>query len=216
MKDFIKEKDPDIICFQEFLTAYDVNFDYKYKFINNNPNKDVSSFGQAIFSRYEVINSGSLNFNSAANNAIFVDIVKNNDTIRIYNVHLESQKIQLNKENFGEKDSDRLLKRIKNTFKKQADQVEKLLAHEETENYKTIICGDFNNTAFSYVYRQLKGSKNDAFIEAGKGFGKSYDYIFPARIDFILTNKNITINNFKTYDNQHSDHFPIMARLNFN
>ena len=216
VKDFIKEKDPDIICFQEFLTAYDVNFDYKYKFINNNPNKDVSSFGQAIFSRYEVINSGSLNFNSAANNAIFVDIVKNNDTIRIYNVHLESQKIQLNKENFGEKDSDRLLKRIKNTFKKQADQVEKLLAHEETENYKTIICGDFNNTAFSYVYRQLKGSKNDAFIEAGKGFGKSYDYIFPARIDFILTNKNITINNFKTYDNQHSDHFPIMARLNFN
>jgi len=216
VKDFIKEKDPDIICFQEFLTAYDVNFDYKYKFINNNPNKDISSFGQAIFSRHEIINTGSLNFNSAANNAIFVDLVKNNDTVRVYNVHLESQKIQLNKENFGEKDSDRLLKRIQNTFKKQTNQAEKLLAHEETSNYKTIICGDFNNTAFSYVYRQLKGAKKDAFIEAGKGFGKSYDYIFPARIDFILTNKNITINSFKTYDNQYSDHFPIMARLKFN
>ena len=215
VKDFIKEKDPDIICFQEFLTAYDVNFDYKYKFINNNPNKDISYFGQAIFSRYKIINSGSLNFNSLANNAIFVDLVKNNDTLRIYNVHLESQKIQLSKENFGEKNSDRLLKRIQNTFKKQADQAEKLLAHEETSNYKTIICGDFNNTAFSYVYRKLKNSKKDAFIEAGKGFGKSYDYIFPARIDFILTDKNITINNFKTYDNQYSDHFPVMARLKF-
>ena len=215
VKDFIKEKDPDIICFQEFLTAYDVNFDYKYKFINNNPNKDISYFGQAIFSRYEIINSGSLNFNSLANNAIFVDLVKNNDTVRIYNVHLESQKIQLNKENFGEKDSDKLLKRFQNTFKKQADQAEKLLAHEETSNYKTIICGDFNNTAFSYVYKQLKNSKKDAFIDAGKGFGKSYDYIFPARIDFILTDKNITINNFKTFDIQYSDHFPVMARLNF-
>jgi endonuclease/exonuclease/phosphatase family metal-dependent hydrolase len=216
VKDFIKEKDPDIICFQEFLTAYDVNFDYKYKFINNNPNKKISYFGQAIFSKYKIINSGSLNFNSVANNAIFVDIVKNNDTIRIYNVHLESQKIQLDKENFGEKDSDRLLKRIQNTFKKQADQAEKLIAHEKTSNYKSIICGDFNNTAFSYVYRKLKGSKNDAFIEAGKGFGKSYDHIFPARIDFILVDENIPVNNFKTFDIKYSDHFPILARLKFN
>lgn len=216
VKDFIKQKNPDIICFQEFLTAYDVNFDYKYKYINNNPNKKISYFGQAIFSKYKIINSGSLNFNSVANNAIFVDIIKNNDTVRIYNVHLESQKIQLNKENFGEKNSDRLLKRIQTTFKKQADQAEKLIAHEATSSYKSIICGDFNNTAFSYVYRKLKGSKNDAFIKAGKGFGKSYDYIFPARIDFILTDKNIDINNFKTFDIQYSDHFPIMARLKFN
>jgi len=35
------------------------------------------------------------------------------------------------------------------------------------------------------------------------------------RIDFILTDQNIDINNFKTYDVEYSDHFPIMARLNF-
>lgn len=215
VKDFIKEKDPDILCFQEFLTAYDVNFDYKYKFINNNPNKKISYFGQAIFSKYKIINSGSLNFNSVANNAIFVDIVKENDTIRIYNVHMESQKIQLDKENFGEKNSDRLLKRLEKTFQKQVAQTEKLTTHEEKSGYKTIITGDFNNTAFSYTYKQLKGSKKDAFIEAGKGFGKTYDYLFPARIDFILTDENININNFKTFDIQYSDHYPIMARINF-
>ena len=150
------------------------------------------------------------------NNAIFVDIVKNNDTIRVYNVHLESQKIQLDKENFGEKDSERLLQRLKTTFSLQAEQAEQLVAHEKTSTYKTIICGDFNNTAFSWAYHKLKGSKNDAFKEAGNGLGKSYDYFFPARIDFILTDKQFEVNNFKTYSIKYSDHFPIMARLKIN
>ncbi|MCF6280009.1 MAG: endonuclease/exonuclease/phosphatase family protein [Flavobacteriaceae bacterium] len=213
VSDFIKEKDPDVICFQEFLTTYGVNFDYKYKFINNNPNRNISYFGQAIYSKYKIINSGSVDFNSVSNNAIFVDIVKNNDTIRVYNVHLESQRIQLDKENFGEKDSEKLLKRLKTTFKLQAEQAEKLVTHEKTSNYKTIICGDFNNTAFSWAYHKLKGDKNDAFVEAGKGFGKSYDYFFPTRIDFILADKQFEINNFKTYGIEYSDHYPIMARL---
>lgn len=216
VKDFISEKDPDVICFQEFLTAYEVDFDYKYKFVNNNPNKDISYFGQAIYSKYRIINSGSLDFNSVANNAVFVDIIKEKDTIRIYNVHLESQKIQLDKENFGEKNSEKLLKRLQNNFKKQAEQAEQLVAHEKQTNHKTIICGDFNNTAFSWVYNKIKGIKNDAFVEAGKGLGKSYDYFFPARIDFILTDKQFEINNFKTYDIKYSDHFPIMARLKNN
>ncbi len=216
VSDFIKEKKPDIICFQEFLTKNEINFDYNYKFVNNNPNKRVSYFGQAIYSKYKIINSGSLDFNSIANNAIFVDIVKIKDTIRVYNVHLESQKIQLDKENFGKKGSEKLIKRLKTTFKLQAEQAEKLVAHEKTSNYKTIICGDFNNTAFSWSYYKLKGTKNDAFVEAGKGFGKSYDYFFPTRIDFILTDKQFEVNNFKTYNIKYSDHFPIMARLKIN
>lgn len=214
VKTFIQDNKPDILCFQEFLTAYDVNFDYPYKYVNNNPNKKISYFGQAIFSNYKIINSGSLDFNSSANNGIFVDLIKNNDTLRVYNLHLESQKIQLDKENFGEKDSDKLLKRIQKTFQKQAEQAKLLVEHEKKCNYKTIITGDFNNTAFSYVYKKIKGNKLDAFIEAGKGFGKSYDYIFPSRIDFILVDNSLNVNNFKTFDFQYSDHFPIMARIN--
>ncbi len=216
VSDFIENKDPDIICFQEFLTDYDVSFDYKYNYIQRNTNKKISYFGLAIFSKYRIINKGSLNFKESANNTIFIDIIKNKDTIRIYNVHLESQQIQLNKENFGEKDTERLLKRLQTTFKKQVVQAEQVVAHESTCKYKTIIMGDFNNTAFSWVYNKIKTDKNDAFVEAGKGFGKSYDYLLPVRIDFILTDKKFEINNFKTYDIKYSDHFPIMARLRVN
>jgi len=61
----------------------------------------------------------------------------------------------------------------------------------------------------------LKKGKNDAFEVAGKGFGKTFDYKLPVRIDYILTDKQINVNNFKTYDVKFSDHFPIMARINF-
>lgn len=213
VSDFIESKNPDIICFQEFLTDYDVNFEYKYNYIQRNSNKEISYFGLAIFSKYKIINKGSLDFKESANNTIFVDILKDNDTIRVYNVHLESQQIQLDKENFGEKDTERLLKRLQNTFEKQVNQAEQIVAHEEKCNYKTILMGDFNNTAFSWVYHKIKADKNDSFVVAGKGFGKSYDYFLPARIDFILTDPSFEINNFKTYDIKYSDHFPIMARL---
>jgi len=213
VSDFVKNKNPDIICFQEFLTDYDVNFDFKYNYILSNGNKKISYFGLAIFSKYKIINKGSLNFKESANNTIFVDIVKNKDTIRIYNVHLESQHIQLDKEKFDQKNTERLIKRLRNTFQKQVLQAEQIVAHEATCTYKTIVTGDFNNTAFSWAYHKIKADKNDAFVAAGKGFGKSYDHIIPLRIDFILADEEFEINNFKTYDIKYSDHFPIMARL---
>ena len=77
-----------------------------------------------------------------------------------------------------------------------------------------IVCGDFNNTAYSYVYKRIKGDLQDAFDEAGNGFGRTFNFkFFPVRIDFILVDKNFTINAFKTFDEQFSDHYPIMAKV---
>ncbi|OIQ38249.1 MAG: endonuclease [Bacteroidetes bacterium MedPE-SWsnd-G1] len=212
--EFVHEKSPDIVCFQEFVNDYSGYFKYKYRFVNNkNGDNKRIRFGQAIYSKYKIINSGSINFKSNTNNAIYADIVKEKDTFRVYNVHLESLKIQLDQENLGEEDSEKLRKRLQTKFGKQVDQVSLLLENEKNCPFKTIICGDFNNTAFSWVYNQLKGDKNDAFVEAGDGFGKSYDYFLPARIDFILPNEAFTVNNFKNYFIDYSDHYPIMTRL---
>lgn len=213
---FVEEKAPDIVCFQEFVNSYKSDFKFKYKYVNNRDSqKRRTRFGQAIFSNYRIINTGSINFDNSTNNAIYADIIKEKDTFRIYSVHLESQRLQLDKENFGDEDTEKLRHRLQNTFKKQADQALKLYENEQKCRYKTIVCGDFNNTAFSWVYNKLKGDKKDAFIEAGSRLGKSYDYLLPVRIDFILAHDYFEINNFKTYnDFNYSDHFPIMARLN--
>ena len=80
-------------------------------------------------------------------------------------------------------------------------------------NGKKILCGDFNNTAFSWVYRELSKNKQDAFKIAGKGLGKTFNYLYPLRIDFILVDLNFEVNNFKTFEVPYSDHFPILARI---
>ncbi len=92
-------------------------------------------------------------------------------------------------------------------------QVEQIIAHEATSPYKTIIAGDFNNTAFSWIYKTLKNNKKDAFVEAGSGFGKTFDFIFPYRIDFILLDDTFKVNTYESSTVAYSDHFPIVTRF---
>lgn len=209
---FLKEIQPDILSIQEFYQSENIGFDYPYKYIKTK--SKTNKFGLAIYSNYPIINSGSLDLKHSANNIIFTDVVKNHDTIRIYNIHLESLKINPDKQNFGEENSDRLLERIKTTFREQAKQTEQFLKHHKTWKGKTIITGDFNNTAFSWVYREIAKNKQDAFKVAGKGFGRTFDYGYPLRIDFILTDTSFDINYFETFNVRYSDHFPILARIN--
>lgn len=209
---FISEKEPDVLSIQEYYEAEELQLKYPYQFIKTKSN--FSKFGLAIFSKYEIINSGSLDLKESANNIIYTDIIKDKDTIRVYNIHLESLKINTNKENFGTKNSDKLLEQMEASFQKQAKQVELFLEHEKKWVGKKILCGDFNNTAFSWVYRKLSNKKQDAFKVAGKGLGKTFNYWYPLRIDFILTDSNFDINNFKTFNVPYSDHYPILARLN--
>ena len=72
-----------------------------------------------------------------------------------------------------------------------------------------------NNSAFSFVYRTIKGSMQDAFESNGEGFGKTYNFkYYPARIDYIFADKNIQIKSFETLnDFYNSDHFPLISRL---
>ena len=209
---FIAEKEPDVLSIQEYYDAESLQLKYPYQFIKTKSN--FNKFGLAIFSKFKIINSGSLDLKESANNIIYTDILKDKDTIRVYNIHLESLKMNTSQENFGTKNSNKLLEQMEASFQKQAKQVELFLQHEKKWDGKKILCGDFNNTAFSWVYKELSNEKQDAFKEAGKGLGKTFNYWYPLRIDFILTDANFDINNFKTFDIPYSDHYPILARLN--
>lgn len=210
--DFIKDENPDILALQEYYNSEKWNINYPYQYFV--PRSQKNNFGLALFSKYKIIDKGSLNFKKSANNAIFIDVLKGSDTVRIYNIHLQSLKLNPHKENFGEINSEKLIERIKIGFQQQAVQVEQYLEHQKRWTGKQIICGDFNNTAYSWVYRQISKNKKDAFSIAGNGLGKSFNYFFPFRIDFILTDENTKINDFKTYSHELSDHFPIEAKIN--
>ncbi|QDO95548.1 endonuclease/exonuclease/phosphatase family protein [Formosa sediminum] len=216
ISNFVKSEQPDILSLQEYHPnnkSIDFSF-YKYSYIQLAGEK--KQFGQAIFSQYPIVNKGSIKFPNTPNNAIFADVVKNNDTIRVYNIHLQSLRINTQVEALKKEDSARLLKSIGQSFAMQQDQTELFLEHKKTCKYKMIITGDLNNTAYSYVYRMIRGNLDDTFKEAGTGFGKTFNFkFFPVRIDFIFADgANFTINSFKTFNDEvHSDHYPIMTTL---
>jgi len=211
--DFIAEKNPDILVIQEYYKSKKVQFSFRYKYVKFRSR--ISKYGMAIYSKFKILNAGSLNLKSSGNNIIYADILKEKDTIRIYNTHFESLRINPNQENFGEKNSEKLIERVSKSFKKQALQVEVFLKHEKKWTGKKIVCGDFNNTSYSWMYTKISTNKKDAFIEAGKGFGQTYNYWFPMRIDFILTDENAIVNQFSNYLEKYSDHYPIQARINW-
>ncbi len=221
MKTFIDEQNPDILCIQEYSETAKVDLRvYKHKFIFMQGKKIKT--GQAIFSKYPIIDKGNIEFPESDNLIVYADIRKGNDTIRVYNMHLQSIKIspdvkemQANVELIDQEKSEIVFKRIGKAFTKQQLQAEILMNHKKVCNYPMIICGDMNNSAFSYVYRSIKGDLNDCFEEAGKGFGETYSFkYYPARIDYIFTDKSIVVKNFQNFTQfKNSDHFPIVARL---
>ena len=212
----IQDKKPDILCLQEFspneLVSKSINFKYNYTKLYGGKNK----YGQAIYSNYKIIDKGEIEFPNSSNNVIFADIVKEKDTIRIYSMHLQSIKISTDiHENIDEQKSKFIFKRLSEAFTIQQQQAELIKSHYETCKYAKIICGDLNNSAFSYVYRTIKGDMKDAFEEAGVGFGKSYNYkYYPARIDYIFVEDQIKVKQFKSVDTFFQiDHFPQITRL---
>ena len=211
--DFIKDEQPDVICFQEFHPHENIDLSfYEHKFEKLAGTR--VQYGQAIYSKFPIVNSGSIEFRNSANNAIFADIVKGTDTIRVYNVHLQSMGINTEVEELKKETSDRLFKRAAQTFRMQQSQAEKVVAHKDNSPYPSIISGDFNNTAYSYVYKLIKGDFIDTFDYAGNGFGRTFDFkFFPVRIDFILVDSKFQVNHFKTYDEKFSDHYPILSKI---
>jgi endonuclease/exonuclease/phosphatase family metal-dependent hydrolase len=211
--DFIKKENPDVLCIQEYYDTGNINLNYPYKYIASN--KKADKVGQAIFSKYKIANKGDINFlNKTKNHTIFADLVKGKDTIRVYNAHLQSPTLDPITQEVNREELDLTLGKIEKTFRLQSEQVKLIKKHDRNSPYKSIICGDFNNTASSWVYRELSDRKKDAFEEAGSGFGTTYDFpIAPVRIDFILADESMKVNNLETYTVKFSDHFPIMAGI---
>ena len=222
IQDFINNKNPDILCIQEFSSSsnkIDLRV-YQYKYILKLGNKIKTA--QAIFSKFPIIDTGNIKFPKSNNNAVFADIKKGKDTIRVYNMHLESLKIspdvaEINDDlnDINQPKTQKIIKRISNAFEAQQLQSDLIKAHIENCKFPILICGDMNNSAYSYVYRNIRGKLNDAFEEAGEQFGATYKFkYYPARIDYIFTDKKIKVKSFTNFsDFKFSDHTPIIARL---
>jgi endonuclease/exonuclease/phosphatase family metal-dependent hydrolase len=214
IQDFVLNEAPNFLCVQDFynVPSFNVAKILPYKYIESKHIESKNSL--AIYSSYPIIAKKSLNFSDTGNNAIFADVNLGADTLRIFNVHFQSLRVNPSLKEIQESDKQKLASRLSSSFKKQIQQLELVEKHILESPYPVIISGDFNNTAFSYLYRSLLShGLVDAFSEKGKGFGKTFDFdIIPIRIDFTLFPKEkVQVLEFITYDVEYSDHYPIMS-----
>ncbi len=211
--DFVTEQNPDVICFQEYHPNFKPDATlYPYEFKVMKPSN--KNFGQVLFSKYPIVNSGSLDFENTGNNGIYADIIVALDTVRVYNMHFQSFRLSPSLNSLQQENSKKLLGRLGQAFVKQETQVTEFLESEATSPHPVIVTGDFNNSATSYMYRKVKGDKVDAFAKAGSGTGATFWFdIIPLRIDFILVDEKFPVIDFETYDVDLSDHKPSMATI---
>ena len=214
--DFVTEQNPDVICFQEFdyYTKAEEFKQYPYSYITNE--YGTKKVILAIFSKYPFVSKGPLNFPDSPNNGIYADILYSGDTIRIYNLHLQSLRVIPKADAISSEPSGKLYKRLSRSFAKQQQQAEIFDRHRKGSPYKKIVCGDFNNTQFSNVYKIIKGNMQDTFDEMGTGYGRTFNFkYFPVRIDFIFVDDGFEVEAHKNFDVKLSDHFPVMASVRF-
>lgn len=232
----IEENKPEILCFQEYLLDKSENPHVKIEEINGVGDFKFSHqqvvqeqvdkyFGLATFTTYPIINKGSVFDESLQNQfCIFSDIVINEDTIRVYNMHLQSIRFQkedyrvfqatgLTESTFLQKVKN-MLKKVKNAYPPRVIQTEKIIAHIKTSPFPVIACGDFNDTPLSYVYNLFNKELNDAFRKAGNGIGRTYAGRIPVgRIDYIFIDPKMKVYNFQISDKVLSDHFAIEVEV---
>lgn len=212
---FIRKEDPDIICFQEFdyrkirSTYFE---EYPFRFVDFEFGVDRERVILAIYSKYKIINKGIIEFPKSSNSAIFADVVIRTDTLRMYNLHLQSLRVRPS--SIKRERSDRLFSRLRKSFEKQLEQSQIVRQHINESPYRNLLGGDFNNTQFSNPYFTIKGDLKDSFLEQGNGYGSTIDFWrFPFRIDFILVDPSFEVLSHKNYNIQLSDHEPIMASI---
>ena len=218
IQDFYNSESDKIFNTREQLSAQDSDSSYNFHVRYTSTSHNRGQFGIAIFSKYPFINKGEVPFRVRTDNgAIFADVVKGKDTIRIYNIHLESMSINQNELKPIDRPEETFWyagKRLKRGFSMRAQQVKTIVNHIETSPYPVILCGDLNDLPYSYTYFKLRRNLKNAF--ESKGLGTEFSFngkLFFLRIDnqFYESDKLDCL-----YFNTHrevtfSDHYPIRA-----
>jgi endonuclease/exonuclease/phosphatase family metal-dependent hydrolase len=243
MLDLIEDYQPDVACFQEMVgndnlpkainyipammqqegfTGYNYSYESRFDFDAEH------HFGIITFSKYPIVLRKTVSNSPFDYNSTFqyTDIVKEEDTFRIFNIHLQSLKLSATNLEYIDKpiitDKEDLQKtkkvagKLKRGFLSRKMQSEAIRLEMDKSPYPVIVCGDFNDVPNSYPYTTIGKGMQNAFAVKGSGIGRTYSGISPTlRIDNIFVDDKFKVEQFTRIPKILSDHFPIFADVQF-
>jgi endonuclease/exonuclease/phosphatase family metal-dependent hydrolase len=246
-KGFIKwlaESPADVLCLQEFYNEPQRSKETggvfhseqklgqgsdRHAFVSTSlTNSAGAEFGMAIFSRFPIVRRGTIAFGHLSqNHAMWADLARpaartggRPDTIRVFNVHLQSMAMAASdiaaatgsRAGLRAK-APNLLRRFRYGAEARGNQIDTVAGRVARSPYPVLLAGDLNDLPYSYTYDQLADHLQNAWATAGLGIGATYNGRLPfLRIDQQFASKQWQVLGCRVHKEiKWSDHFPVEA-----
>ena len=187
-------------------------------------NERYHPFCVAIFSNYPIIRWEKVQSIKEYNHTfLWADVLVKGDTIRIFNIHLQSMHFAKKDyafiENIDQQDMDDVQTAGRNIIRKmkmanllRSAQAKDIKDEMEKSPYPVIVCGDMNDVPNSNAYQIISSDLYDAFTEKGWGIGRTFKFLSPTlRIDYVLHSKSLKVDRVQVLRSPRSDHSPVLA-----
>lgn len=233
---YMASKAPDVICIQEcYLEKTDRPWMSREALIRGTGlshwqeefklgRGQKKLFGLVIMSRFPIVGHGAIGFENDENNsAMYVDVLVEGDTLRVFNTHMGS--IGFDQTDYEatqrvneEAARDQIRSRMNTAWRKRAFQAELVSGHVQRSPYPVVLAGDFNDTPVSYAVHRFQPWLEDAYSTAESQVGNTpwlgatYSGELPfLRIDHVLHSPVFRCVRFETGAVQMADHRPLIV-----
>lgn len=229
----VREQSPDVVCLQEFRPyisgkkhhycivefAKSIGFPYVC-YVRQNTFE-----GNVIFSKYPLTDvSEDFGMTKGFGVMAYVDAGERGG-FYLANVHLVSYNLTdqelgvlvnpAEQHNLLDTVGVTVFRKLKYGAQRRSEQIDNVLQELPYADGPVVVCGDFNETPVSYVYRRMqKAGFSDSFIKVGRGIKPTYAGSLPLlRIDYAWVNGNVTPLSFQRIRHKASDHYPIVMKF---
>ena len=214
----------DVLCMQEYSeTSGDKKNSDTYK--EYFPYMKIGRGDMVIYSRYPIKESKTILFDDTNNSAMWADIDVKGEEIRVFNVHLQTTGInrtlykaaKLQAQQDYDVSKSRLLSAIYGNYMMgmmfRSGQAITVANEKRSSTKPCIVCGDFNDVPYSFVYNTMLGNMVDGFKECGSGFMYTFRGNKKVRIDYIFHDESLKGLTYYKGDMTNSDHFPVFMKI---
>ena len=240
---FIKQSQPDIIIFQELAETSGKDVQSNISYIKDSLGYPYYIFhpyyynvelwgkvwtGNAIFSKYPISDSGYVAYSGKRNpeGIAWANVQFGNSQCRVVATHLQSMHLgrtltspKLKSDMFEDSLTilhGNMLSKFKYFQPYHVAQAAEVRAFLDTCPTPLFFAADLNSVPSSFVYKKIRGTLGDSFLEKGSGFGRTYHSRQPfLRIDYLLHSSQLRVNQCSVFPLLLSDHDPFLADFTF-